>query len=282
MPDIKWIRITTDMFDDEKIKLIRKMPEADAILATWIQLICLAGKCNDGGYIYLDKDLPYNDETLAVILQRDLPIIRLALVTMNKLKMIDWEDGAHLFTLNFEKHQNIEGLERIRSLAAARNRALRERIKEARQLALPQGRDVTVTSRDVLDKRERRIDKIREEEDKNKKENTRSLFPLIKLTKEELLKLTEKYGQGEAEKRIEALSLYKQSTGKKYKSDFATILNWDRMDAEKTKPKPDKYLNQGKYDNLVCRTADDVERIRKLRDSIEGKKEDAKQQPANQ
>ena len=46
MADIKWIKITTDMFDDEKIKVIEAMPDRDAILIIWIKLLTLAGKVN--------------------------------------------------------------------------------------------------------------------------------------------------------------------------------------------------------------------------------------------
>ena len=44
MAEVKWIKITTDMFDDEKIKLIESMPERDTVLTIWIKLICLAGR----------------------------------------------------------------------------------------------------------------------------------------------------------------------------------------------------------------------------------------------
>ena len=32
MAEIKWIKITTSIFDDEAIKVIEQMPEGDAIL----------------------------------------------------------------------------------------------------------------------------------------------------------------------------------------------------------------------------------------------------------
>ena len=46
MADIKWIKITTDIFDDEKILLIESLPEADSIIVIWFKLLCLAGKMN--------------------------------------------------------------------------------------------------------------------------------------------------------------------------------------------------------------------------------------------
>ena len=49
------------------------------------------------------------------------------------------------------------------------------------------------------------------------------------------------------EERIERLSSYVASTGRKYKSHYATIRNWARKDAE-TKNRP--YAKQTKADEL--------------------------------
>src|SRR5699024_3136074 len=57
--NIKWIKLSTSMFDDEKIKLIEKLPEADTILIIWIKLLSQAGRTNANGYIYLNENVPY-------------------------------------------------------------------------------------------------------------------------------------------------------------------------------------------------------------------------------
>jgi len=62
--------------------------------------------------------------------------------------------------------------------------------------------------------------------------------PAVLMTQDEHKKLVERFGEKEASDRIERLSLYKMSTGKKYKCDYSTILNWARKD-EKEKPKGD-------------------------------------------
>ena len=66
------------------------------------------------------------------------------------------------------------------------------------------------------------------------KEKAKKTFaPSVSLTEEENRKLTEEFGEAGAADRIKRLSLYKESTGKKYKSDYATILAWARKDEEK-------------------------------------------------
>ena len=41
MAEIKWIKIATNIFDDEKLLLIETMPEADAIIVIWFKLLCI-------------------------------------------------------------------------------------------------------------------------------------------------------------------------------------------------------------------------------------------------
>lgn len=52
----------------------------------------------------------------------------------------------------------------------------------------------------------------------------------VTLTDEEFANLAGAFGEDGARDRIERLGLYKGSTGKTYKSDYLTILNWARKD----------------------------------------------------
>ena len=147
LAEVKWIKITTNMFEDEKIDFIESLPEADAILIIWIKLLTLAGKCNAGGFVFLTEKIPYTPEMLSHKFRRPLNTVKLALKTLAELEMIELEDEFLKIT-NWEKHQNIEGLERIREQNRLRKRRQREREKE--QKALKEGKDnkCHVTSRD--------------------------------------------------------------------------------------------------------------------------------------
>jgi DNA replication protein DnaD len=57
----------------------------------------------------------------------------------------------------------------------------------------------------------------------------------VSLTLEEYQKLLEEFGEQGTADRIEKLNLYKGSTGKKYKSDYLTILNWERKNKSNKK-----------------------------------------------
>ena len=126
MADINWIKLRIDMFDDEKIKIIQSMPEGDAILVIWIRLIALAGKCNANGFVLVEDEFPYSDEMLATIFNKPLATVRLALGTFEKFRMIERTEKG-IYISNFEKHQNTEGMEKIREQARIRKQREREK-----------------------------------------------------------------------------------------------------------------------------------------------------------
>ena len=114
MAEISWIKLKTTMFDDEKIRLIQAVPEADAILVIWIRLLVLAGKTNDDGLIYIQRNMPYTEEMLATLFDKPVNTVRLALQTLASFNMIDLNSDGVIAIANWGKHQNVEGLEKIR------------------------------------------------------------------------------------------------------------------------------------------------------------------------
>src|SRR5699024_1095298 len=117
------------MYNDEKIKLIEQMPDADTILVIWVKLLSQAGKTNSSGYIFLSESIPYTDEMLATIFNRPLSTIRLALQTFENLGMNGIDDNSFIRIENWEKHQNVAGLDKIRQQTRERVAKHREKKK---------------------------------------------------------------------------------------------------------------------------------------------------------
>ena len=111
MADVKWIKITTDIFDDEKILLIESLPEADSIIVIWFKLLCLAGKMNNSGVFMMNDRIPYTDQMLATIFRRKETTIKLALETFEKFGMIEIVNGV-ITIPNWDKHQSLDAYER--------------------------------------------------------------------------------------------------------------------------------------------------------------------------
>jgi len=162
--EVKWIKLSTQMFEDEKIRLIESMPEADTILIIWVKLLAQAGKTNASGYIYLAENIPYTDEMLATIFNRPLPTVRLALKTLEQFGMIEVNHDHMIWISNWEKHQNIAGLDKIRE--QTRQRVAKHR--EQKKLELGNGNcNVTVTESNATEEEL----EIELEEDKEKEKN---------------------------------------------------------------------------------------------------------------
>lgn len=128
MADVKWIKITTDIFDDEKILLIESMPDAYAIITVWFKLLCLAGKQNNSGVFMMGK-IAYTDKMLATIFRMKESTVTMALDTFEQFGMIEIIDGV-ITIPNWGKHQNLEGIETAREKTRKRVAAYRSRQKE--------------------------------------------------------------------------------------------------------------------------------------------------------
>ena len=129
MSEIKWIKITTDIFDDEKIRLIDALPEHDAILVIWFKILTLAGRQGGNGLLMMNNKVHYTEEMLAAIFGRPLNTIRLALQTFEKFGMIEIINGI-ISLPNWEKHQNVDGMEKAKEQTRKRVARYREKQKQ--------------------------------------------------------------------------------------------------------------------------------------------------------
>lgn len=125
MGEVKWIKIVTDIFDDEKILLIESLPEADSIIVIWFKLLCLAGKQNNSGVFVMNNGLAYTDKMLATIFRRKESTVNLALKTFEEFGMIEIINNA-ITIPNWSKHQTLDQLEE-------RKEYMREYMKKYRE-----------------------------------------------------------------------------------------------------------------------------------------------------
>ena len=109
MADVKWIKITTDIFDDEKILLIESLPDSYAIITVWFKLLCLAGKQNNSG-VFMMGQIAYTDKMLATIFRMKESTVTMALNTFEQFEMVKIVGGVYTIP-NWGKHQNLDQLE---------------------------------------------------------------------------------------------------------------------------------------------------------------------------
>ena len=158
MAEIKWIKITTDMFDNRKIRHLRRLPDGNSIVLIWVMLLTMAGRCNSSGMIFLTENIPYTPKMLADELDFEENTVKLALSALEQLNMIVTDNGFFSIA-GWDEYQNIEGMEKIRE----QNR-IRKQKQRAKAALLEPGH---VTSRDshATDKEE-----DKDKEKKKKKE----------------------------------------------------------------------------------------------------------------
>lgn len=124
MADVKWIKVATDIFDDEKVMLIEAMPDGDAIIVIWFKLLTLAGKQNNSGVFIFNDKIPYTEEMLSTIFHKPLATVRLAIKTFEQFGMVQIVENTIIIP-NWEKHQSLEKMERLKQQN-------RERVKRCR------------------------------------------------------------------------------------------------------------------------------------------------------
>ena len=159
--EVSWIKLTTDMFDNRKIKHLRKLPEGNSIVLIWVMLLTMAGRCNSGGMVFLTETIPYTTKMLADELDFEESTVQLAMKALEDLGMISSDP---LSIVNWERYQNVEGMEKIREQTRKRVSDFRARQKE---LKAPENdcnvtRNVTVTRGNATDidiDKEKELDK---------------------------------------------------------------------------------------------------------------------------
>lgn len=229
MAEVKWIKICTDIFNDEKMLLIESMPDADAIIVIWFKLLCMAGKQNNSGVFMLNDKIAYTDEMLATIFRRPLNTVRLALNTFESFGMIEIVDNVVTIP-NWEKHQSLDKLEVAREKNRQRVSAYRQR-----QKLLASGNDYsngTVMACNDID-----IDKEKDKEedkDKNNKKNNKTTSRFTPPTLGEVQSYCfERNNNVDAERFIDYYTSNGWKVGKNSMKDWkAAVRTWERADKQ--------------------------------------------------
>lgn len=173
--DVKWIKITTDMFDNRKIKHLRRLPDGNNIVLIWVMLLTMAGRCNANGMVFLTENIPYTPKMLADELDFEENTVTLALKALEQLNMIV-TDNEYFSIAGWEEYQNVEGMDKIREQNRIRQKKYYERKK-----ALPNAEptkpnvisNVSLTQPNAPDKE---LDKELDNKSKSVKKTTHTLL----------------------------------------------------------------------------------------------------------
>ena len=226
--EVKWIKLDVSIPDNKKVKRIRKMPDGNNIILFWVFLLSRAGESNQKGGLFFTENVPYTEEDLAADFDFSTEFVRFAIMTLEKYRMIELYDDI-IFIKNWDEYQQLDKLEKIKE----QNRLRQAKYKEKQKLIANSNLEVTlpVTQGNATDiELDIELDKDKDIDNKPKKRKYGE-FKNVLLTEQELEKLKEKFPHDYLQ-RIERVSGYVASTGKSYKSHYATIISWARKDEQ--------------------------------------------------
>ena len=265
MGEVKWVKMSIDMFDNRKIKYLRGLPEGNNIVLIWVMLLTLAGRCNSNGYIFLTENIPYTPAMLANELGFPESTILVAMKALESMGMISRNEENTLLIPGWEEHQNVAALEQIRASNRKRQARYREQAKiEAVEQETPP--PVEEKQEEHEEPEEPKPSKKAEEtkEAKILFERLWSLYPNKKgkgqvsdTAKKKLLKI----GHEELERAIQRYKteLEKEDWSKpQYGSTFFNSGYLDYLDAnyEPGKREPTKQQKENKFNNFNQRDYD--------------------------
>ena len=248
MAEVKWVKLTTDMFDNRKIKHLRRLPDGNSIVLIWVMLLTMAGRCNSGGMIFLTENIPYTPKMLADELDFEENTVQLALRALEQLDMIVTDNGFFSIA-GWEEYQNTDKLAEIRE----KNRLSQQKSREKKKL-LKSANDVsydchvTVTGcHDIEEEEEGDLEKefhsfiLSREETKQKLLGGSLGGGVVMLSDEQFDDLCDKLSYDELNKYI-GIVRDMELSGKKYKkkSHYQAILDMAINDRKVKKGTDDK------------------------------------------
>lgn len=231
MNGLKWIKICSDIFDDEKILMIESLPNADNIIVIWFKLLCLAGKSNNSGVFLMNDKIAYSDEMLAAIFRRDVKIVRMALKTFQDFAMIEIINDTVTIP-NWSKYQTLDAYEKKKERdriyqqnRRKKQKLLAEKSKKSSDKSLDPSVDVATLEEDIDIERDIDIDintKVFIE-----KWNSLGLNKLINIKNKRLKSLKARVKEYGIEKVMEAIDNINQSDFLKGKNDRGWQIDFD-------------------------------------------------------
>lgn len=136
-----WFKVSADVFDSEKIKILRADTKiGDSLALMWFFLLALARKKNDGGYVYATEGVAYTPKTLAAVGGFKPKITETALEVFRQYNMIDIEENGYIYIVGWSEYQNAEELSKLKE---------RERCKEAMRAKRQRERESKTCNTDV-------------------------------------------------------------------------------------------------------------------------------------
>lgn len=126
-----WIKHWIHRWHGPELALVRRTPQGDGALVTYIDLLTLAAADHCDGELWITETRPHTLESLAATLSRDVIWLRAAMEPLFSVGLLEWMERSLqliLVIVHWEDEQEpLQAVQRRRALAAERNRRYRRR-----------------------------------------------------------------------------------------------------------------------------------------------------------
>lgn len=161
MSDLQWLKLSTNFFDNNKIKLLESEKDGDTLIRMWIQLLTIAMKCNYQGRLSITEDKAMTIDEFSKIMGKSKKKIIKCLEKFEELKMIIVEENFYKIK-NWSKYQSADKLEEIRIQNCLRQQKYREKKKSEKEKG-----NVIITQHNAKEEKKTR-DKVEKEGEENR------------------------------------------------------------------------------------------------------------------
>lgn len=163
MSDLQWLKLSTNFFDNNKIKLLESEKDGDTLIRMWIQLLTIAMKCNYQGRLSITEDKAMTIDEFSKIMGKSKKKIIKCLEKFKELKMIIVEENFYKIK-NWSKYQSADKLEEIRIQNCLRQQKYREKKKSEKE---KEKGNVIITQHNAKEEKKTR-DKVEKEGEENR------------------------------------------------------------------------------------------------------------------
>ena len=227
-----YMRLKEDFFNSEEIMILESMQ--DGYLYSNILLKMYLCSLKTDGRLMLNNIIPYNAKMIATVTRHSVGTVEKALEIFEKLGLIEVLDNGAIYMMNIQNYIGKSSTE------AERIKDYRARIKDEKtksvqmydkctpEIDINTYKDININTNIDLEG-----ESLREGEKKTKKKNKKPKhrygeYNNVLLTDEEYRNLQADFP--DYEEWIQRCSEYVASTGRSYKSHYATIRKWIRKE----------------------------------------------------
>ena len=236
-----WLKLKEDFFKRHDIQIIEGLPNGKDILIFYLKLLCES--LDHDGCLRFSDNVPYTEKMLSTITCTDEEITHKAIEILCELQMMEILDDG---TIHMTKMHDMTGSESFWAEKKRQQRQSEDNVQTMSKNVQSKSSSCPKCPSKRLENRDKRIDI----------KNIYGTNQNVLLTDDELNKLKEQFP--DYLKRIDDLSFYLGSTGKKYKSHYLTILSWARKESKQVNP----YANS-KWNKMLKRDDYDFEALEK-------------------